>query len=128
MRGVIVRKATVINEDKRRKIISILNGELTVKDIHILFMKSGDEILGNHYHQYAEVCYCLKGKCLYKLKHEITGETMEVEINEGDIMFRDAFVTHTCKASEDCILLDGAEKSWVTEDWNHYKSKDGDLM
>ncbi len=135
MRGVVIKKATVIAEDDRRRIVSILNGEIGVRDIHILFMKKGETSdgfvklpLGNHYHQYKEVCYCMEGKCLYKLKHELTGEEMEVELNKGEIMFRDAFVTHTCLCTEDCILIDGAECSWVDEDWNHYKSKDGDLM
>ena len=84
--------------------------------------------LGNHYHTYKEICYCYKGKAKYKLKHEITGETMECDLNEGEIMFRDMFVTHTCVCTEDCILIDGAQESWIEEDWNHYKPKDGDLI
>jgi len=134
MKGVIIRKAKVIAEDERRKIVSILNGEIGARDCHILFMKSGETEngfvkapLGNHYHSYKEVCYCMKGKCKYKLKHELTGEEMECELNEGDTMFRDAFVSHTCLCTEDCILLDLAECSWVDEDWNHYKPKE-DLM
>lgn len=43
MRGVVIKKASVIAEDERRKIVSILNGELIVRDIHILFMKSGEK-------------------------------------------------------------------------------------
>ena len=77
MRGVYIKKANVIAEDERRRIVSILNGEIGVRDIHILFMKKGETSegfiklpLGNHYHQYKEVCYCLKGKAKYKLKHD----------------------------------------------------------
>ncbi len=135
MRGVVLKKAHVIAEDERRSITSILNGEISIRDIHILHMKKGDTSdgfvklpLGNHYHQYKEVCYCMKGTAKYKLTHEITGETMEVDLKEGETMFRDAFVSHTCLCTEDCILIDGAEESWVGEDWNHYKSKDGDLI
>ena len=124
MRGVIIRKAQIISEDERRKIVSILNGEIGVRDIHILFMKKGEQILGNHYHQYKEVCYCLKGKAHYKLKHEITNEELEIDLNENELMFRDAFVTHTCICTEDCILIDGAQESWVEEEWNHYKPKE----
>lgn len=134
MRGVVIKKAKVIAEDERRKIISILNGEIGVRDCHILIMKSGETFegfvkkpLGNHYHSYQEICYCMKGKARYKLKHEITGEEMEYELKEGELMFRDAFVIHTCLCTEDCILIDLAECSWVDENWNHYKSKGGDL-
>ena len=130
MRGVIIKKATVIAEDERRKIVSILNGQIGVRDCHILIMKSGEKNgqyinkpLGEHYHQYKEICYCMKGKCHYKLKHEITGEEMEIDLNEGEIMYRDAFISHTCLCTEDCILIDLAEEMWVDEDWNHYKGE-----
>jgi len=42
MRGVVMKKAITIAEDDRRKIVSVMNGELSVKDIHILFMKEGE--------------------------------------------------------------------------------------
>lgn len=127
MRGVVLRKAKIISEDERRRIISILNGEIGVRDIHMLYMKKGDQILGNHAHSYKEIMYVIKGTCHYKLKHMITGEEMECDLEEGDIMIRDAYVVHTCTCSADAILLDGAEDMWVAEDWNHYKYKE-DLM
>lgn len=125
MRGVVIKKAQIIAEDQRRKIVSILNGELTGKDVHILFMKKGDVgPLGNHYHTYKEACYCLKGKAHYKLKHELTGEELDTDLNEGEVMYRDAFVTHTCICTDDCILIDIAQESWIGEEWNHYKPKE----
>lgn len=123
MRGIVIRKAHIIAEDDRRKIISILNGEIGVRDIHILFMKKGEQILGQHYHQFKEVCYILKGKAQYKLKNRLTNEEESVEVSEGDIMFRDCHVTHSCIASEDCIMIDGAEDSWISPEWNLYPEK-----
>ena len=127
MRGVFIKRANVISEDSRRKIISILNGEIIVRDIHLLEMKKGETEngfikmpLGNHKHFYPEVCYVYKGKCKYWLKNK-EGETMECDLNEGDIMFRAPEVTHTCQCTEDCILIDGASESWISEDWNHVK-------
>ncbi|MCH7534188.1 MAG: hypothetical protein IH948_00280 [Bacteroidetes bacterium] len=120
MRGVVIKRAKVIAEDERRKIISILNGEIGVRDIHILEMKKEqtESILGNHKHWYPEVCFVYKGSCHYWLKNK-EGETMEVDLNEGDIMFRAPEVVHTCTCSEHCILIDGASESWIDEDWNH---------
>ena len=126
MRGVVIKKANVIAEDSRRKIVSILNGEIGVRDIHILFMKEGEtdeegyikEPLGQHYHFYPEVCYCLKGKCKYWLKNR-QGEEEQMELNEGELMFRGPGVSHTCLCTEDCILIDGANESWLNDDWNH---------
>lgn len=139
MRGVIIRKAKTIAEDDRRKIVSILNGEIGVRDIHILYMKPKeikitkdneliiqdkwvDQPLGNHKHWYAEVMYVMKGKCHYWLKNK-EGETMECDLEAGDIMFRAPEVVHTCKCTEDAILLDGASESWIDEDWNHVREE-----
>lgn len=126
MRGVVLRKAFVTSDDSRRKIVSVLNGEINVKDIHILFMKSGEKDekgfvklpLGNHKHFYPEVMYVLKGKCYYWLKNK-EGETMECTMEEGDVMFRGPEVTHTCVCTEDAILIDGASESWINDEWNH---------
>lgn len=123
MRGVVLKKAQIIAEDERRKIVSILNGQIGVRDIHILFVKKGSQVLGNHYHNYPEVCYILKGHALYKLKNRQTGEEQEMLMKEGDIMFRDAFITHSCIASEDCIMIDGAQEAWMEDAWNHYPDK-----
>ena len=123
MRGVILKKALVIAEDERRKIVSILNGQIGVRDIHILFIKKGEQILGQHYHNYPEVCYILKGSAKYKLKNRQTNEEEEIIMEEGDVMFRDAFVSHSCIASEDCIMIDGAESTWIDDRWNHYSEK-----
>lgn len=120
MKGVIIRKAKIISEDERRKIISVLNGELGVRDIHILEMKKED-ILGNHWHLYPEIMYVMKGKCHYWLKHILTGEEEELDIEEGDIMIKTGFIVHTCRASEDCILIDGSTETWIDEDFNHIK-------
>lgn len=130
MRGVVSRKANIISEDNRRKIVSIINGELNVKDIHILFMKSGEKDengfiklpLGNHKHWYPEVMYVLKGKCHYWLKNK-EGEEMECDLVEGDIMFRAPEVVHTCICTEDAILIDGSSESWINDDWNHVGEK-----
>ena len=128
MKGVYIKKASVIAEDDRRRIISILNGEIGVRDIHILEMKPGeiDEQgfiklpLGNHKHFYPEVCYCYKGKAHYWLRNK-EGEEMEIDLNAGEIMFRAPEVVHTCLCTEDAILIDGASESWINEDWNHVR-------
>lgn len=130
MKGVIIKQAQIISEDERRKIFSILNGEIGVRDIHLLEMKKGETNeegfiklpLGQHKHFYPEVCFCYKGKCKYWLKNK-EGEEMQCELNEGDIMFRAPEVVHTCLCTEDCVLIDGASESWIAEDWNHVREE-----
>ena len=121
IRGVVIKKAKVIAEDDRRKIISLLNGEIGVRDIHILEMKKGEQILGNHYHWYEEIMLVYKGKAHYWLRNKITKEQEEVDLEAGDIMLKSPMIAHTCMASEDCILIDGSAVTWVSEDFNHIR-------
>ena len=123
MRGVIIKKAFVIAEDERRKITSILNGQIGVRDIHILHMKEGGKILGNHYHWYPEIMYIMKGGGTWWLKNRTIDKDnyMEVRLNEGDIMIKAPFITHTALVDADSIILDGSAESWVDEDFNHYR-------
>ena len=111
-----------------------------MRDIHILFMKReprlsvrSDQVpdksirwvkkpLGNHKHWYPEVMYVLKGKCHYWLKNK-EEETMECDLEEGDVMFRAPEVVHTCICTEDAILIDGSSESWINDDWNHVRDE-----
>ena len=140
MRGVYIKKANVIAEDDRRKIVSILNGEIGVRDIHILHMKEGGKILGNHFHWYPEIMYIMKGGGTWYLKNrmiqipenydELKDKNMndvyrdmymEVRLEEGDIMIKAPFITHTAVVDADSIILDGSSESWINEDWNHIR-------
>ena len=130
MRGVYIKKASIIAEDDRRKIVSILNGELGVRDIHILLIKKGEQILGNHFHWYPEIMYILKGGGTWYLKNRMTTynpkdpeneHQMEVRLEEGDIMIKAPFITHTAIVDADSIILDGSSESWISEEFNHYR-------
>lgn len=120
MRGIEIKRAKIVHEDDRRRLLELLNGELSIKNIKILEIKEGGSILGNHKHWYAEVCFVYKGSCHYWLKNK-EGEQMEVDLNEGDIMFRAPEVVHTCTCTDDCILIDGACEAFIGEDWNHVR-------
>ena len=120
MKGVFIKKAKIISEDERRRIFSILNGELGIRDIHLLEIKKGEQILGNHKHWYAELCFVYKGKCHYWVKNK-EGEQGEFDLEAGDIMFRAPEIVHTAECSEDCVLIDGCCESWIDEEWNHVR-------
>ena len=84
MKGIYIKQAKIVSEDERRKIVSILNGELGIRDIHLLEMKKGEQILGNHKHWYAELCYVYKGKCHYWLKNKEGEESTQGEVPGGE--------------------------------------------
>ena len=118
MYGVHLTKAHIVSEDERRKIVEITNGGLTMKCLKVLYCKRGDHILGEHWHTYAEVRYLMKGHVHYKLKHVLTGETMEFDMEEGDILYTTGFVIHTGLFKEDSIMVDGSESSYISRSFN----------
>ena len=123
MNGVNIKKAEIVSEDDRRSILEIFNGEFNVKQIKILTAKKGEEVLGNHWHTYGEIRYLMKGKCEYKIKHVITGETKEFILNEGEIFSTTGFIIHTCKFLEDGIMIDGSEQPYISKDFNCIEEK-----
>ena len=118
MKGVWITKAKVVNEDERRSIKEVMNGQFLVRQIKVITAKGGQEVLGNHWHTYGEVRYLLKGKCDYKLKHMLTGEELEFTLNEGEVFATTGHIVHTCKFTEDSIMVDGSEQPYISGDFN----------
>ncbi len=118
MKGIEVRKAKIVSEDKRRKLIEIQNGQINVKNLKILELKE-DSYLGGHAHQYCEVMYIMKGRCWdYKMKNIDTGEEENFELNEGDIVFRTGRIIHGGMFAKGSIVIDGASESYISADFN----------
>ena len=123
MQGLIVRKAKVVHEDERRSLLEILNGEIGFRNLKILYIKKGEQILGNHWHVYPEIMYVMKGKGEYKLKHVITGEEEQITVEEGDVMIKTGFITHTGKFTEDSILIDASAETYIDPKFNDVVDK-----
>jgi len=123
MKGVVVKKAKLVHEDERRGIWEIMNGELTIKNMKILKVKSGTQLLGNHWHVYPEVMYMIKGKAKYKMKHVLTGEEEDYDLEEGDVVFRTGFIIHAGYFSEDSVVMDGAAEGYISNDFNDVVEK-----
>ena len=88
MKGVYITKANIVNEDNRRKLIEIMNGQISGKNIKILEVKEESYLGGTsgHWHQYPEVMYIMKGKVWdYVMENIDTGEKETFELEEGDV-------------------------------------------
>ena len=118
MKGVFVTKAKIVNEDARRKLIEIENGQIAIRNFKILDVKE-DSYLGGHWHVYKEVMYVMRGKVHnYEMKNIDTGESERFELEEGDIVFRTGRIVHGGDFEKGCIIIDGAEDSYVSRDFN----------
>ena len=118
MKGVFVTKATIVNEDNRRKIIEIQNGQLSIKNMKVLIVKE-DSYLGGHWHTYSEIMHILKGGATdYKMTNLDTNETEVFNLVEGDTVFRTGRIVHGGWFKKDSIVIDGAAQSYVSRDFN----------
>ena len=94
MKGIKICKANIVNEDDRRKLIEIMNGQLNGKNIKILEVKEESYLGGTsgHWHLYPECMFIFKGKCWdYVMENIDTGEKIllkELIIEIGSISDR----------------------------------------
>jgi hypothetical protein len=123
MKGVIVRKIKLVHEDSRRKMMEIMNGEMTIKNIKILIIKE-TSYLGGHWHQYPECMFVLKGSCKdYKMTNIDTKETEIFQLEEGDVVFRTGRIIHGGTFIKDSIVIDGACESYINAEFNDIQEK-----
>lgn len=118
MKGVVIVKAKVVNEDERRKLIEIQNGQIGVRNLKILEVKE-DSYLGGHWHQYPEVMYILKGGVHnYRMVNIDTKESIIINLEEGDIVFRTGRIIHGGVFSGGSIIVDGGGETYISADYN----------
>lgn len=121
MKGVVVMKAKIMNEDNRRKLIEIMNGQLSIKNLKILEVKEYCYLGGTsgHYHLYPEVMFILKGKAHnYVMTNIDTKETKMFELEEGDVVFRSARIIHGGYFEAGTIVIDGSCETYISSDFN----------
>lgn len=118
MKGVFIKKASIVSEDERRCIFEIMNGELSVKNMKVLKVKKGEQLLGNHWHPYCEVMYMLQGKARYRMKNIDTNEVEDFNLEEGDVVYRTGRIVHAGWFSENSIVIDGACSPYISQAFN----------
>ena len=106
-------KIRIVHEDERRSLTSMFNGEFTAKQIKIIKVKVDSE-LGNHYHDYAECFYVLKGYAHYILIDVETDERREIKLEEGDRLIIDKNVAHKAFIEAGTIMIEGTEKKYIS--------------
>lgn len=118
MKGVFIKKAEIVNEDDRRQIVEIMNGQLEIKNMKVLIVKE-DSYLGGHWHTYSEIMHILKGRVInYKMKNIDTGEEETFTLEEGDTVFRTGRIVHGGDFTKGSIVIDGATETYVSRDFN----------
>jgi len=121
MKGVVVKKANIVNEDERRKLIEIMNGQFEGKNIKILEVKEESYLGGKtgHWHLYPEAMFVMKGKVWdYIMENIFTGEKESFNLEEGDVVFRTAGIIHGGMFSKGSIIIDIAGATYINGEFN----------
>ena len=121
MKGVFIKRAEVVHEDERRKLIEIINGEISGRNIKILEVKEESYLGGKtgHWHQFPEVMFIFKGKVWnYVMENIDTGEKETFTLNEGDTVFRTGRIIHGGIFAKDSIIIDIAESTYISPEYN----------
>lgn len=121
MRGAVVKKAEVVHEDSRRRLVELMNGQLGVRNLKILEVKETSYLGGTdgHWHQYPEVMYIMRGHAKdYKMTNIDTGESEVFDLNEGDVVFRTGRIIHGGTFEAGTIVIDGAGDTYLSGGFN----------
>ena len=124
MKGVDIYPIKIAHSDERRDILEMFNGNFNCKQVKILKVRKGNT-LGNHFHNYRENRYLLKGKILYYLENVDTKEQETFIMEEGYIMITDKRIAHTGIFLKDSIIIEGTEEVYTSGEVNDkiYKLK-----
>jgi hypothetical protein len=131
MNGVVVKKAFVVNEDDRRKLVELMNGQFAGRNIKILEVKEESYLGGKsgHWHLYPECMYVMKGKVWdYVMENIFTGEKETFELGEGDIVFRTAGIIHGGKFAKGSIIVDIGGETYLSGEFNDVPREDTNGM
>jgi quercetin dioxygenase-like cupin family protein len=113
-------KIDITHSDERRDLSILFNGDFNAKQIKIIKVKK-DSILGNHYHEYREMFYVLKGQALYDLENVDTKDTDWVMLYAGDRMIIDKHIAHKAKFVEGTITIESTESEYISPEFNDHK-------
>lgn len=121
----VVRRIKVEHEDARRKLRTVFNGDnFIARQIKILEVKT-DCVLGNHYHNYAELFYVLKGEMVYHLEDVNKKDYKRVVLVAGEVLIISPRIAHTAEAKAGTITIEATEIPYISAQCNdvHYEVK-----
>ena len=112
-----LKHINIAHSDERRDLSILFNGDFNAKQIKIIKVKK-DSILGNHYHEYREMFYVLKGKAHYYL-YDIDNEKLGyIELKQGDRMILNPKVAHRAIILKGTITIEATESEYISPEFN----------
>ena len=112
-----VDKLGVAHEDEGCAIINPFNGDFIARQVKVLKIKK-NSTLGNHYHDYSEMFYILKGKAQYWIKDIQTNQIHSGVLREGDRLIIKPQVAHKFKMLKGTVTIEATEEPYISAEHN----------
>ena len=122
MKDIEVKDVTEVNEDERRIMKAIFNGNFVAKQLLFFELKKNSE-LGGHYHDYEEIFYVIKGQLDYLLIEVKTGKKINFSVKEGQKIFIPAGFYHKAFAKKGTIFIGVTESEFISPEINNLPYK-----
>ncbi len=107
-----LKEIPITHEDDRRKLTAVFNGDFIAKQVKIIEALS-HQVLGNHYHKYAELFYCLKGSAVFYLEDANTRESTTVRLLSGDRLIIEERMAHASVMDIGTIMVEATASEYV---------------
>lgn len=115
---IVKEKVKASDEDERRKLKAVFNGNFTAKQLIILEVKK-DSFLGGHYHNYNEIFYCVKGEADYTFINIDTKEKKLIKVEIGEKVNIPTRTYHKAFLKQGTILIGVSEQEYVSDELNN---------
>lgn len=111
MKGVQLERIGTAQDDKRRKLAVIFDGDFLAKRLKTITAKQ-DAVLGNHYHLYREFFFCITGEAHYTFQNIETGEKENIILGSGEKVTIEPKIAHAVLVKKGTVGIEGADESY----------------
>ena len=116
--GVVCETCRDRHEDSRRLLTAVFNGDFTARQVKILEVKT-DSVLGDHYHDYDEIFYLLRGQAVIEVENVNTKEKGGYCLSAGDKIFFPKKVAHRLLVKANSVLIGCTDEPYLEEGGHH---------
>lgn len=116
--GVICETCYDRHEDSRRLLTAVFNGDFTARQMKVLEVKA-DAILGEHYHDYDEIFYLLRGQAIVEVENIETKDRGGYQLSAGDRIFFPKKVAHRLWVKADSVLIGCTDQPYLEARGHH---------
>jgi len=116
--GVLVENRRPDHSDERRDLFTLFNGNFVAEQVKYVVVHQ-NAVLGNHYHDYDELFFLLKGKAVFYVQepHGLSSK-QRIEMSEGMTIVVLAGFAHVISIEEGSILFGCTEKPYISSQDN----------